>query len=260
MIPYPEIDPYIFRLGPLQPTWYGLSYVIGFLLAYALGRYRARKTGFLSQEDLADLLTNMMFGVILGGRAGYVLFYGLGYWAEDPWYPLKIWQGGMSFHGGLLGVIAVLWFFARKRHIAFFRLTDFIAPLIPPGLCCGRIANFINGELWGRPTDVPWAMVFPHADALPRHPSQLYQASLEGALLFVILWIYSAKARPVGRVTGWFLLLYALFRMFIELFRQPDAQIRALPLGMSMGQWLSVPMLLLAVYLLLRPVRTEVNP
>lgn len=252
MLTYPQIDPYIFQLGPIKPTWYGLAYVVGFFIAYMLGVYRARRSGVFSSAELGDLLTNMMFGVILGGRLGYVLFYGRSYWAEDFWYPLKIWQGGMSFHGGLLGVIVVLALFAYKKKMLFWTVTDFIAPLIPPGLFFGRLANFINGELWGKVTDVPWAMVFPHGGPLPRHPSQLYEALLEGLLMFVVLWLYSGSKRLPGKVTGLFLLLYACARMGVELVREPDAQIGALPLGLSMGQWLSVPMLLLGLYLFLR--------
>ncbi|UJF24999.1 prolipoprotein diacylglyceryl transferase [Suttonella sp. R2A3] len=259
MLYHPDINPYIFELGPIKPTWYGMMYVIAFVLAIVLAKYRAKQQPLWTEETADKLVTNYLaFGVILGGRLGYVLFYGLEYWQQDWLYPLKIWQGGMSFHGGLLGVIFACWLFARKQKMHFFQVTDFLAPLIPAGLFFGRIGNFINGELWGKISDVPWAMVFPTGGPYPRHPSQLYEAALEGLVLFVVLWLYSAKPRALGRVSGGFLFGYGLFRALIEFVREPDAHLSYLAWDwLTMGQILSLPMILFGLYLLWRPVTHE---
>lgn len=249
MLIHPDFDPVAFRLGPIQVHWYGLMYLCGFITGWGLGRYRAARpgSGWTSQQ-VDDLLFYIALGVILGGRIGYILFYNFEVFLHDPLVMFRIWQGGMSFHGGLLGVLIAMGLYAHKINRGFFEVTDFIAPLIPPGLFFGRIGNFINGELWGRVTDVPWAMVFhsPGAGNLPRHPSQLYEAVLEGIALFIILWLYSSKPRPTMAVSGLFLLCYGIFRFFIEFFRQPDLHIGFIAFNwLTMGQLLSLPMILL---------------
>lgn len=249
MLIHPDFDPVAFRLGPIQVHWYGLMYLCGFITGWGLGRYRAARpgSGWTSQQ-VDDLLFYIALGVILGGRIGYILFYNFGVFLHDPLVMFRIWQGGMSFHGGLLGVLLAMGLYAHKLNRGFFEVTDFIAPLIPPGLFFGRIGNFINGELWGRVTDVPWAMVFhsPGAGNLPRHPSQIYEAALEGIALFIILWLYSSKPRPTMAVSGLFLLCYGIFRFFIEFFRQPDLHIGFIAFDwLTMGQLLSLPMILL---------------
>jgi phosphatidylglycerol:prolipoprotein diacylglycerol transferase len=249
MLVHPNFDPIAFSLGPVHVRWYGLMYLLGFAAGWALGRYRAAQPGASwKTQQVDDLVFYIALGVILGGRLGYVFFYNFHACLSDPVLLLRVWEGGMSFHGGLLGVLLAMGFFAHKTGKGYFEVTDFIAPLVPPGLFFGRIGNFINGELWGRPTDVPWAMIFhtPGAGDVPRHPSQLYQAALEGMALFLILWIYSAKPRPTMAVSGLFLLCYGVFRFVIELFRQPDPQMGFIAFGwLTMGQALSVPMILL---------------
>ena len=245
MLVHPDINPIAFRIGPVEVHWYGLMYLCGFATGWLLGRYRASQPGSTwTKAQVDDLVFYSALGVILGGRIGYVLFYNLPmYWAHPLWV-FKVWDGGMSFHGGLLGVLIAMALYGRKLGRSFFEMTDFIAPLVPPGLFFGRIGNFINGELWGRVTDVPWGMVFPRAGPLPRHPSELYEAALEGVLLFIILWRYSRKPRPVMAVSGMFLLCYGCFRFFAEFFRQPDPQLGFIALGwMTMGQLLSLPMI-----------------
>ncbi len=254
MIPYPDIDSVALYLGPFKLRWYGLMYMIGFAVAWGLGRYRASRSGSgWTARQVDDLVVSCIVGVILGGRIGYVLFYQPGYFLENPLDLLAIWKGGMSFHGGVVGVALMLWAFARKNDKGFFEVSDFALPLAPQGLIFSRIGNFINGELWGRVTDVPWAMVFPNpaAGPYPRHPSQLYQSALEGLLLFLILWIYSSKRRPTMAVTGLFLLGYGTFRFAVEFVRQPDGQLGFIAFDwLTMGQLLSAPMVLAGAIML----------
>lgn len=241
---YPNIDPVAFGLGPLQVHWYGLMYLFGFAAVWLLGRYRAERAGW-QKSELEDLLFYGAIGVIVGGRLGYALFYDLPNYIEHPANILKIWQGGMSFHGGLLGVLAAFFYFSVKTGKSFFTISDFVAPMVPIGLFFGRLGNFINGELWGKVSDVSWAMVFPTGGPLPRHPSQLYEAALEGLLLFIILWLYSAKPRPTAAVSGLFLLGYGVFRFIVEFVRVPDPQYGYLAFNwLTMGQILCLPMIL----------------
>lgn len=252
MFVHPQFDPVAFSLGPLHVRWYGLMYLAAFLLFLFLGRRRAHTQSVLgwSDKDLDDLLFYGMLGVILGGRLGYVFFYKAGYYFAHPVEILAVWQGGMSFHGGFLGVLAALWFYARRTHRHFLQVGDFVAPLVPLGLAAGRLGNFINGELVGRVTDVPWAMVFPQVDLLPRHPSQLYQFLGEGVALFALIWWYSRKPRALGAVSASFLIGYGVFRFLAEFGREPDDFLGLLALGMSMGQWLSIPMIFAGLALL----------
>ena len=249
-LPFPQIDPIIFEIGPVALRWYGLMYLVGFVAAYWLASRRLHRTGWTS-EQLSDLLFYCFIGVILGGRFGYVMFYSFSSFLENPLYLFKIWEGGMSFHGGCLGVIVAAAIYSKVRSWSFLAVGDFIAPLVPIGLGAGRIGNFINGELWGRETTVSWAFVFPDAGPDPRHASQLYQFFLEGAVLFVILWLYSAKPRPVGSVGGLFLLGYGVFRFFVEYFREPDAHIPLNALGLSQGQMLCIPMIVAGLALII---------
>jgi phosphatidylglycerol:prolipoprotein diacylglycerol transferase len=252
MLVHPDFDPVAISLGPLQVRWYGLMYLIGFALFFFLGRYRARKDPWrgVTYQLIDDLLFWGVLGVVIGGRLGYVLFYKPEYYFSHPGELLSVWQGGMSFHGGFLGVVAAMAFVAHRHRIRFWDLSDFLAPLIPCGLAAGRIGNFINGELWGRVSDVPWAMVFQHAGPLPRHPSQLYQFALEGLTLFTLLWIYSRRQRPRAAVSAMFLIGYGVFRFIAEYFREPDDFLGLLAWGFSMGQWLSIPMVIVGAGLL----------
>ncbi len=257
MLIHPQFDPVAISLGPLSIHWYGLMYLLAFLQFWWLGTRRIarqpqiRAAGWNTQQ-LDDLLFYGVLGVILGGRLGEVLFYAPAYYFSHPLEILAVWKGGMSFHGGLLGVLLAMAAFSRTTRRSWLDVTDFIAPLVPLGLAAGRIGNFINGELWGRlcDPDLPWAMIFPQVDALPRHPSQLYQAGLEGVLLFFILWRYAGKIRPRGAVSGAFLTGYGAFRFLAEYFRTPDAGIFGQSDIVSMGQWLSLPMLLTGLGLL----------
>lgn len=246
MLHYPQIDPVALQLGPVAIHWYGLMYLIGFGLVWLLGRWRIQqgKTD-LSMRDLEDLIFYCVLGVVIGGRMGYVLFYKPGDYLAHPLEIFYLWQGGMSFHGGLIGVVTVLLLFARKRGKSLFEIGDFIAPMIPLGLAAGRLGNFINGELWGRPTTVPWGMVFPQSgDGLARHPSQLYEMGLEGFVLFALVWWFSSKPRPSGQVSAVFLMGYGVFRFLVEFTREPDNFLGLLAGGLSMGQLLSLPMIL----------------
>ena len=251
MLVHPQFDPIFFKLGPLAVRWYGLMYVLAFIAVIVFGKYRVRKgLGLgLSERDVDDMLVYGIFGVILGGRLGYVLFYKPHYYLEHPAEIIQIWAGGMSFHGGFIGVMLGIALFCWLRKRNWLSTMDFIAPLVPFGLMTGRIGNFINGELPGRPTTLPWGMWFPQVDPSPvyRHPSQIYQALGEGLLLFILLWIYSSKPRPRGAVAGAFLVGYGFFRFMAEFTREPDAFLGLLSFGLSMGQWLSLPMVVIGV-------------
>ncbi|EON91327.1 phosphatidylglycerol-prolipoprotein diacylglyceryl transferase [Marinobacter lipolyticus SM19] len=254
MLQHPQFDPVAISLGPLKIHWYGLTYLVGFIAGWWLGRIRARKPWSpLNEEQVGDLLFYIALGVILGGRFGYVVFYNFDTFIADPLWLLRVWEGGMSFHGGLLGVMFAMWWYGRKVGSGFWKMADFVAPLVPIGLGAGRMGNFINGELWGKPTDVPWGMVFPQApDALARHPSQLYQFALEGVVFFIILWWFSSKPRPRMAVSGLFLACYGVFRFLVEFVRQPDAQIGYLAFDwLTMGQVLSFPMIVAGAGLML---------
>ena len=249
MLVHPQFSPVALQLGPVAIHWYGITYLVAFGLFLWLAARRVRLPQFAergwTRRDVEDLLFYGVMGVVIGGRLGYVLFYKPGYYAANPLEILAVWKGGMAFHGGLLGVLGAMALFARVRGRRFFDVTDLIAPCVPLGLASGRIGNFINGELWGRAADpsLPWAMVFPQAgDAVPRHPSPLYQFALEGVLLFVLLWLYARRPRKLGQVSGIFLIGYGLLRFVAEYFREPDNFLGLLALNMSMGQWLSLPM------------------
>ena len=253
MFVHPQFDPVAIHFGPLAVRWYGLMYLVGFALIWAVGR-RAIKTrphSVWTAQDLDDALFYGILGTIVGGRLGYVLFYKFGEYLGEPWRILFLWEGGMSFHGGLLGVIIAMGWYARSRRQDWLAITDFIAPLVPLALGAGRLGNFINAELWGRAASVPWAMIFPHVDRVPRHPSQLYEFGLEGVALFVALWWYSAKPRRRGTVSAWFLIGYGVFRFAVEFTREPDNFLGLLALNLSLGQWLSAPMIVVGVALLL---------
>jgi phosphatidylglycerol:prolipoprotein diacylglycerol transferase len=252
MLTHPNFDPIVFSLGPLAIRWYGLMYLAAFGFLWWLGRVRiGRGLAPIGREQYDDLIFLGVLGTILGGRLGYVLFYKPAYYFSHPLEIFAIWQGGMAFHGGFLGVLAAVAFFAWRRKVDWWRLMDFIAPCVPPGLAAGRLGNFINGELWGRPTDLPWGMVFRGAGSLPRHPSQLYQFALEGVLLFVLLWWYASKPRARGAVSAMFLIGYGAFRFIAEFAREPDDFLGLLALNLSMGQWLSLPMIAAGILLYL---------
>lgn len=267
---YPDIDPVAIAIGPVKVHWYGLMYLVGFAGAWWLGRRRARRPQSpLTAQQVDDLLFYLALGVVAGGRLGYILFYNFDAWLADPVALFRVWEGGMSFHGGFLGVLVGALLFARRHGVGFWQQTDFVAPLVPVGLFAGRIGNFINGELWGGPalTELPWAMqlrcsefvglcrdklALPPGTELtpPLHPSQLYQAALEGALLFLILWLYSARPRPTMAVSALFLVCYGVFRFAVEFVRMPDAHLGYLAFGwLTMGQLLSAPMILAGIAL-----------
>ncbi len=262
MLIHPQFDPVALQIGPLAVRWYGLTYLAAFLFFMVLGQYRARKQSGLGWQpaDVDDMLLYGILGVVLGGRLGYCLFYKPGYYLANPLDVFAVWQGGMSFHGGLLGVIFAMWFYARRSQRAFWKVMDFVSPLVPLGLASGRMGNFINAELPGRAADpsLPWAMIFPAVDPIPRHPSQLYQFAGEGLLLFALVWVFSNKQRPEGRVAGAFAMGYATLRFAAEFFREPDAYLGFLSLGMTMGQWLCVPLMGIGVWLSFRPAKNGI--
>jgi len=252
MLVHPQFDPVALSLGPLQIHWYGLTYLVAFVLFLWLASLRVKLPQFAGRgwvrADVDDLLFWGVLGVVVGGRLGYVLFYKPGHYLANPLEIFAVWKGGMSFHGGLLGVTLAMWGYAKMRGRSFLDVMDLVAPCIPTGLASGRIGNFINGELWGRAADpsLPWAMVFPQSRTdIARHPSQLYQFALEGLLLFVLLWLYGRKERARGQVAAAFVFLYGLMRFIVEYFREPDAFLGLLAMNLSMGQWLCVPMMLL---------------
>ncbi|KRA54885.1 prolipoprotein diacylglyceryl transferase [Pseudoxanthomonas sp. Root65] len=277
MIYLHQIDPIIFSLGPVKLHWYGLMYLLAFATAWWLGRMRASQGRLpgINADAFSDLMFYAMLGVVLGGRIGYVLFYGFSTFLDNPLSILKVWEGGMSFHGGLLGVMAAALWWSRKHRLHFFDTMDFVAPLVPPGLGFGRLGNFIGAELWGKPTEAGWGVIFPTDPALrtldaaqlqaqyaagaldpfARHPSQLYQAFLEGVVMFTVLWLVSRKPRPRYLVSGLFALMYGVFRFLVEFVRVPDEGVYVAFGWLTKGQILSVPLVLLGLYLLWRSRR-----
>jgi phosphatidylglycerol:prolipoprotein diacylglycerol transferase len=258
MFYHPEFDPIAFHLGVVAVRWYGLMYLIGFALGLILGRSRIRsnQNSSMSIREFDDLLFYIVLGVIIGGRLGYSIIYDLGNVIRSPLSVFYVWEGGMSFHGGLIGVCIAILVYARVKQKNWLVLGDFVAPLVPLGLAAGRVGNFINGELWGRPTEVPWAIVFPQSGSfVGRHPSQLYEFFFEGLVLFMILWVFSKRQRPVGVISGLFLACYGFFRFSIEFMREPDQHLGLLSFGLSMGQWLCVPMIFIGLVLLMRAIR-----
>lgn len=266
MLVHPQFDPVAISIGPVSIHWYGLTYLVAFGLFLWLASMRVKMPSFRqagwTTRDVEDLLFYGVLGVVIGGRLGYALIYKPGYYFSHPLEIFMVWKGGMSFHGGLLGVILALALFARMRSRPFLNVTDLVAPCVPTGIVSVRLGNFINGELWGRAADaaLPWAMVFPQSGStVPRHPSQLYQAALEGLLLFVIVWLYARRARPLGRVSGIFLAGYGVLRFVAEYFREPDNFLGLLALNLSMGQWLCLPMIGIGLWLMLRPVAARID-
>ncbi len=253
MLLYPHINPIAFHVGPVAVHWYGLMYLFGFLFGWALLALRLKLSprGF-TLAQLSDVIFYTALGVVIGGRVGYMLFYAWPDFLADPWLLFQVWKGGMSFHGGLVGVMVALWLYGRTIGKSMGEIGDLIVPVVPIGLGAGRIGNFINGELWGRVTNVSWGMVFPNAGDLPRHPSQLYEFLLEGVLLFLILWIFSSKPRPRWAVSGVFLICYGVFRFCVEFFREPDIQIGYIAFGwVTKGQLLSLPMIIAGIIMLI---------
>jgi phosphatidylglycerol:prolipoprotein diacylglycerol transferase len=251
MLVHPQFDPIAVQLGPLAIRWYGLMYLAAFAQVWLLGRYRARTCTFLGFQprDVEDLLFYGVLGVIVGGRLGEVLLYHPDYYFANPLEVFAVWKGGMSFHGGFAGVLVAVWWWGRKTGRRFLAVTDFIAPLVPLGYAFGRIGNFINAELVGRPTDVAWAMIFPNVDNVPRHPSQLYHAGLDGLALFVLLWLYSGRPRPVGATSALFLVGYGVARSIVELFRTPDFEVSLAGVPITSGQLYSIPMVIVGLWM-----------
>lgn len=255
---YPGLDPVAFAVGPVEVRWYGLAYVVALVGAVLIARRLNRTWGMgLTDDDLVEILLAATLGVVLGGRLGYVLFYDPGYYLSHPLDVFRVWGGGMSFHGGLIGIMVAAWIEGRRLGVTFLRLCDTGAVGAPIGMLLGRLANFAKPELWGRVTDVSWGMVFPGAGPLPRHPSQLYEAALEGALLLVVMLVLSRRRRPDGFMIGMMMALYGAFRIFVEFFREPDAQLGFLWAGATMGQLLSVPLVVAGAWLLWRALRQE---
>lgn len=269
MLIHPNFDPVAFQLGPISVHWYGLTYLVAFALFLYLGRKRLKHPNYLTRRgcrvwtkfDVEDLLYFGVIGAVVGGRLGYCIFYNPVFYWDNPAKIMMVWDGGMSFHGGILGVIVAIFSLARIKEISFLTIADFAAPCIPLGLASGRLGNFVNGELWGRTADpeLPWAMVFSGAGSMPRHPSQIYQFLLEGLLLFVLLWLYAQKSRKLGEISGAFLLGYGALRFAAEFFREPDAQLGLLSLGMSMGQWLCLPMVLAGTLIWVRAQKIDLS-
>lgn len=251
-----NLNPTAFSVGGIEFHWYGLMYLVGFVLGWILGRWRAsRPDSGWTGAQVDDLLTLVMLGAIIGGRLGYVLFYDLSAYIKDPLEIFRIWHGGMSFHGGLLGAVAAFLYYGHRNHRPFLQISDFVSPLVPQAIFWGRLGNYINGELWGKTSDLPWAVIFPAAGPEPRHPSQLYEACLEGLLLFIVLWIYSAKPRKTGAVSGLFAVGYGVCRIAVEFVRLPDAHIGYLAFGwLTMGQLLCLPIIAIGLWLLVRPL------
>jgi phosphatidylglycerol:prolipoprotein diacylglycerol transferase len=251
MFIHPQINPVALSLGPFQIHWYGIMYLFAFIGFLQLGKFQIKTRPWLSwiEKMLDDAFFYGAIGVIAGGRLGYILFYQLQYYIREPIEIIALWKGGMSFHGGFLGVLIAMIFMAKKYKITLLSILDFIAPLVPLGLAFGRIGNFINGELWGRPTQFYLGMIFPNVDDIPRHPSQLYESFFEGFVMFILLWLYSSQRRKTGQIAALFLILYGTFRFLIEFTREPDSFLGLLFLNLSMGQWLSIPMLLAGIYL-----------
>lgn len=252
MLYYPEINNVAIQIGPIKIYWYGISYLIGFAFAWWLAKIRAQKLNYhWNNEIISDFIFYCAIGAIVGGRLGYILFYNLKELLYDPWFIFKTWHGGMSFHGGLLGVVISLFFFARKMKLTLIKMIDFAAPLTSIGLGLGRLGNFINSELWGRVTTVPWGMIFPNGGPLPRHPSQLYEAFAEGLVLFIIVWFYSSKPRPKGTTSAVFLCSYGVIRFICEFFREPDTHLGFIVTNwLTMGQLLSLPMIAIGAYMM----------
>ncbi|MDO5675871.1 MAG: prolipoprotein diacylglyceryl transferase [Propionibacteriaceae bacterium] len=269
VLTFPDFDPVALNIFGLKIHWYAVMYLLAFAMAYALMRRRLKHQPYRTvtkptewtTADIEDILLMAIFGVLLGGRLGYSLFYKADYYLANPFEIIKLWDGGMSFHGGAIGVILGLAWYAWRRKRPFLQVSDFLVPTVPIGLAAGRFGNFINGELWGRqaPDSLPWAMIFPTGGDVPRHPSQLYQMLLEGILLFVLLWFYARKHRYRGQVSGLFLLGYGIFRFAAEFFREPDAHLGILGLGLSMGQWLSIPMILAGAVMWIWATKAKVD-